>query len=294
MPRFDYIRPTSLQQAIELLNDPGYKSRLLAGGTDLMVYLHHQEPNYNRVIDISLLPELKTIRKEGNQIFLGAAVTFSEAMESELLQTTVPFLVEACRQVGSPQIRNTGTIGGNVANAAACADSLPVLVCLDAAAHLSSPRGERTLLLTELVQEPNHTLIESGEILAYFTFDVPPAGTKTAFIKLGRRNAQAISRLTMAAMGRLGAEGQVDFVHIAPGAATPHTVRFKEAEDALIGQPPTPERLAQAARQVAEVMIQTTGRRWSTEYKEPAIIALAERALQQVFLPAGKNGQSPA
>ncbi len=294
MPRFDYIRPTSLPQAIELLNDPNHRCRLLAGGTDLMVYLHHQEPTYNRVIDISLLPELKTIRKEGNQIHLGAAVTFSEAMESELLQTTVPFLVEACHQVGSPQIRNTGTIGGNVANAAACADSLPVLVCLDAVARLSGPSGERTLSLTDLVQEPNHTLIERGEILVYFTFDVPPAGTKTAFIKLGRRKAQAISRLTMAVMGRLDAKGQVDFVHIAPGAATPHTVRFQEAEDALIGQTPTPERLAQVAHKTAEVMIQITGRRWSTEYKEPAVTALAERALQQVFLPAGKNGQSPA
>lgn len=294
MPRFDYVRPTTLSQAIAFLNDPGRKCRLLAGGTDLMVYLHHRQPDFDRVVDISLLPELKAIRKEGDQILIGAAVTYTEVIESDLLQSAVPFLVEACRQVGSPQIRNTGTLGGNVANAAACADSLPVLVCLDADAHLVNGTDKRALPVTDLVKGPNQTLIEPGEILTHFTFAAPPPQARTAFIKLGRRNAQAISRLTMATIGRVDAEGRVDFIRITPGAATPRTLRFKEAEDVLLGQRPTAELLAQAASLVAETMVRITGRRWSTEYKEPAIAALAERALQQVLLPVGKNGRSPA
>jgi xanthine dehydrogenase FAD-binding subunit len=109
MPKFDYIRPTSLSEAIELLHDSAYTSRLLAGGTDFMVHLHHHEPDFDRVVDISLLPELKAVSREGETICLGSSVTFTEAVESELLQQAVPFLVEACRQVGGPQIRNMGS-----------------------------------------------------------------------------------------------------------------------------------------------------------------------------------------
>ncbi len=284
MPKFDYIRPTSLNEALELVNDSAYASRLLAGGTDFMVHLHHHELGFDRVIDISLLPELKIVSRQGETICLGSGVTFAEAIENELLQQAVPFLVEACRQVGGPQIRNMGTLGGNVVNAAACADSLPVLVCLDAVAHLRSVGKERQVPLAEFIVKPNQTRLEQAEILTHFSFQAPPAGTKTTFIKLGRRNAQAISRLTMAVMGRVDAAGLIDFLHLAPGAATPQIIRFRQVEEQLLGQPPTEERLTAAGRQVAETMIGITGRRWSTKYKEPVIAVLAERALRRIFL----------
>ncbi len=283
MPKFDYTRPESLPQALTLVNDFTRTNRLLAGGTDLLVHLHHYEPEFDRVVDISLLPELKIIERDGDSIRLGSNVSFAEVIESDLLCQTVPFLVEACRLVGGPQIRNMGTLGGNVVNAAACADSLPVLVCLDAAAHVRGLSGERAIPLAEFVVKPNVVQLQPGEILTHFSFDVPPPGVQTAFIKLGRRKAQAISRLTMAAMGRLDANGAVDFARLTPGAATPQIMRFPAVEGILMGQTPTPELLAEAGRQTAESMIAITGRRWSTEFKEPVIAALAERALQRVF-----------
>ena len=283
MPKFDYVRPKSLDQAINLLGDPACISRPLAGGTDLLVYLRHHEPSFDRVVDISLVPELKVIQRDGDVITLGAAVTFTEVIESDILQEDTPFLVEACRAVGGPQIRSMGTIGGNVVNAAACADSLPVLVCLDAMAHLQGLEGKRSISLTKLVTGPNRTQLKQAELLTHFTFQVPPTGVRTAFIKVGRRNAQAISRLTLATMGRTDPDGQVDFVRITPGAATPHTARITQAEDMLLGQQPTPELIAAAGRQVADTMLSITGRRWSTEYKEPVIATLTERGLRQVF-----------
>ncbi len=283
MPKFDYVRPESLSETVRLLNDPAYTNRLLAGGTDVMVHLHHHRPNFNRLIDISLLPELKAVTREGNTICLGSSVTYTEAIESHILQQAVPFLVEACYEVGAPQIRNMGTLGGNAANAAACADSLPVLVCLDAVAHLRGAAGERQIPIAKFIIKPNQTQLEAGEILTHFSFEAPPAGVKTAFIKLGRRNALAISRLTMAAMGGVDAGGLVDFVRLTPGAATPQIIRFTQAEEMLLGQPPDPALIAAAGRQVAETMIAITGRRWSTEFKEPVIAVLAERALQRVF-----------
>jgi CO/xanthine dehydrogenase FAD-binding subunit len=287
MARFDYVRADSLDHAIRLINDPAYKNRLLSGGTDLQVLLHYRPPAYTRVVDISLLPELKAISASGGEISLGAAVTFAEAIESDLLREAVPFLVEACQAVGSPQIRNLGTLGGNVANAAACADSLPVLVCLDAVAHLRGATGERRVPVTELVLGPNRTCIESGEILTLFTFSIPPAGTKTAFLKLGRRNALAISRLSLAAMGRLDAHDAIDLVRITPGAAVPQTVRFTQVEARLHGRQPSADLLHAAALQVAEVMISRAGWRWSSEYKSPAISSLAERTFVQIFSDGG-------
>lgn len=283
MSKFDYVRPKSLDEALHLLNDTSHTNRLLAGGTDLLVYLHHYPPLFSRVIDISLLPELKTITREGDTIRLGSSVTYTEAMESDILQTAAPLLVEACSLVGGPQIRNMGTLGGNVVNAAACADSLPALVCLDALAHLCGLKGERQIPVSEFVLKPNQTRLEPGEILTYFSFAAPPPGAKTAFLKLGRRNAQAISRLTMAAIGRVDAAGVIDLARLTPGAATPKIVRFTAAESLLLGQRPTADLLTAAGRCVAETMITLTGRRWSAEYKEPVIAVLAERALQRVF-----------
>jgi CO/xanthine dehydrogenase FAD-binding subunit len=283
MPKFDYVRPGSIAEAISLLNDPGHASRPLAGGTDLLVLVRHKEPDFDRLVDISALPELKAISRRGDVISLGAGVTFSEAVESEVLQEAAPFLVAACRAVGGPQIRNAGTIGGNVVNAAACADSLPVLVCLDAVAYLRGLQGERAIPVAEFVLGPNRTQLAPGELLTHFTFDAPPPGARTFFHKVGRRRAQAISRLTMAAMGHLDAARRVDFVRITPGSATPQTVRFTQAEDMLLGQCPTDELIAAAGRRVAETVIAITGRRWSSEYKEPVIVALAERALRRVL-----------
>jgi len=110
---------------------------------------------------------------------------------------------------------------------------------------------------------------------------VPPNGTRHAFIKLGRRNAQAISRLAMAAAGRLDALGRVDYVHLAPGAAMPRTQRFPEVENLLLGQVPTDDLFAAAGAKTAEVMIAVTGRRWSTEYKENRHPGAGRTALRQ-------------
>ncbi len=284
MLKFDYIRPSSVAEAIALLNDSAYVSRPLAGGTDVLTYLHHYAPNFDRVVDISLLPELKTIRQTGDTISVGAAVTFTEITESELLQKAAPLLVEAAGFVGGPQIRNMGTVGGNVINAAACADSLPVWVCLEAVAYLRGASGERSLPVSQLVVQPKRTQLRAGELLTHFTFTVPPTGVKAAFLKLGRRNAQAISRMTMATLGRVSVNGQIDFIRLTPGATTPQTMRFSEVEAMLFGQVPSIALISAASRQVADSMIAITGRRWSTEYKEPVIMALAERALGRVLL----------
>lgn len=284
MAKFDYVRAGTLEQAVSLMNDSRYTNKLLAGGTDLLIYLHYRSPSFTRVVDISFLEGLKIIEQRGDEIVLGAGVCFTDIIENHLIQVKAPFLVEACRSIGSPQIRNRGTLGGNVINAAACADTLPVLICLDATAHLVGPAGERDVTVAELVDGPNSTKLGDGEILVHLTFRIPPDGVKTSFIKLGRRNAQSISRLSAAVMGRVDKTGKIDFVRVAPGAATPRTIRFRRVEAALLGQQYSPERVHQAAKLASEEMVSITGVRWSTEYKSKVLPVLVERALRRVFV----------
>jgi CO/xanthine dehydrogenase FAD-binding subunit len=292
MPRFEFVPAHTIEEALQLLDEPGIVSRPLAGGTDLLVYVRQAPPPFDRLVDISMISELKRIYQDGDTVSVGAGVTFTEAAASDLLARHARCLVEACESVGGPQIRNSGTLGGNVVNAAACADSLPALICLDAVAHLRSRTGERAVPVAELVQGPKRCALSPGELLTRFSFTVQPEGTRSTFIKLGRRNAQAISRLSMAALGRIGEAARIELVHLVPGAAVPQTRRFAEAEAMLAGRVPSAALITAAAAASAAEMVARAGRRWSTEYKELAIQALAERALRRVLLNGASDGEA--
>jgi len=279
MTSLDFMRATSLADAVTLLNAPGLRCCPIAGGTDLVVALRQRGPWFDRLVDITAVPELLEITETPDHLRIGAAVTFARAAAHPRLRAAAPMLVEACLTVGSPQIRNTGTLGGNVINAAACADSLPPLVALDAQAHIVGEDGERIVSITELVTGPHQTTLRAGELLTYFTFPKLPAGARSTFIKLGRRNAQAISRLSVAAVGRIDSAGVIDNVHLALGAAQPHTERLTQVEATLQGQRPSPNLLAAAGKMASNVVVESTGRRWSTEYKEIVIQGLVEQAL---------------
>jgi CO/xanthine dehydrogenase FAD-binding subunit len=283
MDRFEYIRAKSINDAIGLINEAGIKSRPLAGGTDLLVQRRLEEPDYDRLVDISEIDELRTINEKDGEILIGACVTFNEAINSEIIRKQIPFLTEACQSVGSPQIRNQGTLGGNIANAAVCADSLPVLVSLDAFAHLGSLNGERTVSVAELVKGPHETQIKPGELLTHYSIATPPENAHSHFVKIGRRNAQSISRLSIAAIGTTNTAGEINFIHLAAGAATPQVGRYKIVEDFLLGKIPTKDLFVNAGGLVAASMIEITGVRWSTAYKEKAIKALTERVLNNIF-----------
>ena len=281
--RFDYLRASSVPHAIALLNEPGVRSRPLAGGTDLVLLMREPPRKFERVIDISLIPELHKIEQIGNKVVVGTAVTFSEAIASTLIQQTATLLVQACQQVGATQIRNMGTLGGNVANAAACADTLPALVCLDATAVVVTPDYERQIPVTEVVLGPNRTIIPPGGLITALSYTIPEPGSRSTFIKLGRRNAMAISRLTIAALGRQDNHGRIIEARLVPGSVTPQIRRFSRVEQSLIGEYPNDVLFNHAANLAIEEMVSMTGRRWSSEFKEPALSAMTRRALAQIY-----------
>jgi len=282
-PQFTYIRPESLQDTLELLADPTQHSRLLAGGTDLMVRLRYKAPDFDRVIDISRLPELQRIVLDGDEISIGSGVTYTQLLRNDILQQHAPLLLEAARQIGGAQVRNQGTIGGNIVNAAGGADMLPPLVCLDATVHLRSMQDERSLPLTDFILSPSQTRIHPREALTHVSFPTPPSHARGSFTKLGRQRVSAVARILLAVIGGLDASGRIDYVRFAPGAITPRVQRFAPVENLLLGRTPTPELFQQAAEEAARTMLALAGKRWSSDYKIPALQALTRRALNDIF-----------
>ncbi len=282
MKAFDFISVETIAEACNVLSRLGPDASLLAGGTDLLIGLRRPSAKPPKVIiDISRVAELHGIGELNGDVLIGPLTTHSHLLRSGTLRRFSPLLPAAAASIGSPQIRSRGTIGGNLMNAAACADTLPPLVALDAAVALQSASGRRELPLAKLVVKPYQTRANPDELLAAIRFKklAPPA--RSAFIKLGRRNALAISRLSVAAVLELGDDGKITDARIVPGAAFPTWRRVTSAEELLLGQKPSDRLFAAAGQKVSEEMIKETGRRWSTEYKEPVIAVLVRRALQQ-------------
>ncbi|MGD8627029.1 MAG: FAD binding domain-containing protein [Anaerolineae bacterium] len=284
MSEFTYVRAHSLDEALALLNAPGVRCRVLAGGTDLVNQLRQGEVTPDRVVDVAHVPALRGIEEVGGgAIRIGAAVTHAEIAASALLAEQAPLLVQACRQIGSPQIRNAGTIGGNVANAAACADTLPALVCLEARAVVVSTAGVERVPVADLVTGVYQTTLPPGGLLQAFEFEAPPPGSRMSFQRIGRRQALAIARLSVAALGALDGEGRVSLLRLVPGAASARFRRARRVEETLAGRQPTAARIAEAGQEMARLFLEESGGRWSAPYKERTIAALTERALAEVL-----------
>jgi len=281
MRQFEYYSPKSLSEACDLLSEFEGGARILAGGTDVLVELRKANSTSSRaIVDISRIRSLKRIEESGNSIIVGPLTTHAEVLRSEIIRTGAPLLRTAVSTIGSPQVRNRGTIGGNIVNAAACADTVPPLMALDAQIKLQSSRGERILALSSFFVKPYVTVAMRDEILTEIRFSRLPADAASSFVKLGRRNALSIARLSVAAVLRRDNAGTITDARIVAGAAFPKWQRVTQAEEFLLGQRPSRELFAEAGRKVSEVMISFTGRRWSTEYKEPVIGVLTRRALE--------------
>ena len=283
-PAFRYTAPRTTREAVETLRiaqEKGIRASVLAGGTDLMPQLREGTTTPEVVVDISRIPVLKRIERMGNEIRIGAMVTHAELVTSELVREYAGVLSEAAKTVGSPQIRNLGTLGGNVVNASPAADTIPALVILEAKLVLKSPEGERILSVTDFFTAPYQTVIEADELLTDIVVPLPPPSGRAVFLKLARRKAVAIARMNLACMLYYDRQKETfEWVRLCVGSSTPRPVRMTEAEKALIGKPFSTEVLQEAGRAAAEQMVQLSGLRSSTAYKKPVVGDLVMRAVR--------------
>gem|GEM_PF-14616 len=282
MRPFEFHSPETLDAAAALLSQFGADAKIIAGGTDVLIELRKVDSKSPKaVIDISCIPELHEIREEGDEVVLKPLTTHNEILRSGIIRKHALLLSSAASTIGSPQIRNRGTVGGNIMNAAACADTVPPLIALNARITLKSASGNRVVKLEDFFVKPYVTSAKPDEILVDIRFPKLHPSSRSAFVKLGRRNAVSISRLSVAAILQVDPKGVVNDARIVPGAAFPTWQRITESEKLLVGRKPSRELFAEAGSKVSEVMISLTGRRWSTEYKEPVIAVLVRRALEE-------------
>lgn len=280
MQKLSYLKPQTLKEALGYLKEYGEKVKPYAGGTDLMVQLREGSSRLKDVeylMDVQALPELRGIEVREDSIRIGAMTSHTEVNESEVLRKHVPFLSIASSTVGSTQIRNKGTVGGNICNASPAADTLSPFVALNARLVVVSVDGEREVMVKDAMEKAAKLKLAPHEMVTSILIDRID-DYSTAFIKLGRRKALAISRMNAAVALKME-NGVIAAARIAPGCVFSTPDRVEKAEALIVGKAPSAALFEEAGKAVSEEMIARTGIRWSTEYKKPVIEALIQRAL---------------
>ena len=264
---------TNLKKVILFLHSNGEQSKIIAGGTDVLIELRKKENKFEHIkhfIDIRDILELKNITLENNLCSIGACCSFKEIGNNEFVRTHFPVLKMAVEKIGSPQIRNVATVGGNICNLAACADSIAPLLVYDAQVRLRSERSDRTVPLDTILIKPYKADIRHDEILTHILLPIPDNDWKYCFYKLGRRSGVSISRLSYAILLKVK-ENKIEDIRFAFGALFSVPKRLQNLENELKQQAISPELWKNVSRKVAQQILDETGVRWSTSYKIPVI-----------------------
>jgi len=279
---FDYKTPNTIREAVELLSQAEGKGKIIAGGTDLVIGLRNGDHIPQFIIDITRIEELQKIEEKNGTISIGAAVTHSEIGSSPLIKKYARVLSDAASKIGSPQIRNLGTIGGNIINASPAADTIPPLLVLNAIGRVASREGEKEVPLSQLFKGPYETNLKPHELLVQIRFPKLPSDMRSSFIRLARRDAMAIARMSVAIVIQTKRD-RIEDIRISVGSVTPIPQRMSEAEAFLMGKSPDEEPLKRASLKVSETMIHRSGVRPSTSYKRPVVGTLFMRAMRKAL-----------
>jgi len=271
----------SLPEVYEALErDPD--AQLLAGGTDFMVEVNFGHRRPTSVVALREVPELKGWRLDGREVVVAAGCTYREMEEPEFA-AEVPALAQAARTVGSPQIRNAGTIGGNLGTASPAGDTLPVLAALDARIVIGSSSGPRTVTLDELVVGPKRTSLRPGEVITEVR--VPVVDGPQEYLKIGTRNAMVIAVADLA----LVVDRDARTVRCAIGSVGPTVIRTRDAEHWVAGaidwdDGTIDDGVAQEfGRRVAADARPIDDHRSTAAYRRHGIQVLATRALERAL-----------
>ena len=258
--------PRKLDEVWPMLHEhPG--AALMAGGTDLLVRRRAGIVSPEVIVCLDHVSELQGVHLEGHELVIGALTTHTRCLASPDIQAHVPVLHQALSRVGGPQIRNMGTIGGNICTASPAGDSLPALTVLRAGVELRSKNENRRLSLSEFILGPGKTALRSGEILAGVRVPLEDGFTVRYFEKVGQRQAMAIAVVSLAAMIRPGSGGIVREARLALGSVGPTIVEPRAAEDCLVGRRVSKTALREAARLVRDAISPIDDIRASADYR---------------------------
>ena len=282
IPEFEYVSPKSLPEACALLVQHGDSAKVLAGGSDLLVKMKDglMKPAY--LISLKNLDGLKAIRYQiGTGVIIGARATHNEVMNNSILQGKYRSVCEAAHSMAADQIRNIGTVGGNLVNAVPSADLPPILIALDAQARIVGTSRERTIPLEDFFFGPGKTVLGKGEILAEIIIpDQPTTGSN--YIKFGLRRAGALAVAGVASSVTVS-DGACRDVRIVLGAVAPTPMRARQAENILRGKKISQELIDEAGRVAGAESKPISDLRGSIEYRRNLVNVLTRRSLKSAI-----------
>lgn len=279
---FAYERAESVEQALALLQASGGEAKWLAGGHSLLPLMKLRLSTPPKLIDISRIPELRGVARVGDRLVIGALTTHRELAAHPLIREQLPALADAARQVGDLQVRNRGTLGGNLAHADTASDLPAVAVSLGAELLVVTPDGDVVLPAEEFFLGPLVTAMPENGLLKAVSFPVPPGHTRGVYEKFPHP-ASGYAVAGVAVTAGVNADGVVDYIRVGVTGAADAAYRAKAVEDALAGRAPTQEALREAAARAADDGVIAGDAFASEEYRRHLCTVLAERALRRAL-----------
>jgi len=274
----EYFTPTSIEDALRLLSEHAPDARIIAGGTDLMVELERGDRKADVLIDVTRIGGLTCITEQDDWIHVGPTVTHNQAVASELLVDRGYPLALACWNVGTPQLRNRGTIAGNLITASPANDTIPALWVLGGRLKLRSVDSERTVSFADFYEGVRETSLAPDEMVTDISFPALKPNQRGVFAKLALRRVHAISVVNVAVLLSFDKDIVAE-ARIAMGSVAPTVIRGREAESALVGRSLSKESIERAAALAAEATLCIDDIRAGADYRRHVVSVLVRRAL---------------
>lgn len=288
-----YYLAHDITDALQILAAASGEVRLVAGGTDLLLDIQQgRHPPQDTLVDVTRIAELCSLEIRGGRLFIGAALPLTQIVESALVYQHARALHESAGLIGGPQVRNTATLGGNVAHALPAADGTISLLALDAQAEVASLQSRRLVPLTDLFLEPGRSALEPrAEILVGFHLPLISPGQASASRRVMRPQGVAIAILNMAVW--LARRGEIiEDVRIALGPAGPTPLRARRTEESLRGRPFGQQAIDQALQiLLAEAHFRTSPHRATAEYRRHLAEILLEDTMTTAWRRAAEEGE---
>jgi CO/xanthine dehydrogenase FAD-binding subunit len=282
LPKFDYISPHSMNEAFSLLTTHKGKTKIIAGGTDVIPKLKRREqktPEY--ILDLKGIPNLDYIRYNNDVLTIGALTTIHAVETSATIRENFDILLQAAGSMASAQIRNRGTIVGNICNAAPSADMAPALLTLGAKLKLIGEKGEKIVPIEDFFTGPGQTVLSDGEIVQEIQVPKMPDKSRALYIKLEPRHSMDLAVVGVAVLVILNGDTCQD-IKIGLGAVSPTPMRAKKAENTLKGQKLNTGIIEKASQTASEESQPIDDQRASAEYRRDMVKVLTMRAINML------------
>ncbi|MCP4681126.1 MAG: xanthine dehydrogenase family protein subunit M [Desulfobacterales bacterium] len=281
LPRFEYLSPQTVQEACSLLSQHGDKARVKAGGTDLLNQMKERiiKPEY--IIGLNSISDLDYIEADADKVRIGALTTLTTLNNSQVIKDKFPCLAAVPNKMATVQIRNMGTLGGNLCNAAPSADSAPILICLGAQAKIVGPNGDRLVALEDFFTGPGQTVLGDDEILAEIQVPDQAANTGGAYLKMSRISVD-LALVGVAVVLTMDGDTCKD-IKITLGAVAPTPIRAKKAEKALKGKKIDEGLIEKAGKIASDEASPIDDVRSSAFYRTEIVKVYTKRAIRQAL-----------